>query len=197
MISYRESNIDFTFPEDSKVLKLDDSNFYRQVFARLPGGKGVDFVIDSADGLVFLEVKNCIGHEAENKARTKACSDARVDAATISFKAETFDVEVSAKVAMSFACLLGAYTKAKSSSHAQELEAYAKVLLSESVRTQKKGVVVILVLEGKFDSQVRTKKMLMGRLQQSIQSKLGWLAIKRVRVVDSNTYKQRYFTMSQ
>lgn len=195
MTAYRESDISFEFPDGCRVIKFDDSSFYRQVFNRLPGGKGVDFLIDSDESLIFLEVKNCIGHERENKKRTATCTDGRVGEERPLFEADTFDVEVSAKVAMSLACLVGAYTKGASAPNAQELTAYYESLTSEKVRTQQKKVVVILVLEGEYNSKARTKKMIMERIQQSIQSKLSWLATKRVHVIDHNTYKERYFKM--
>lgn len=196
MIKQRESNISFEFPDKCKVIKFDDSNFYRQVFIRLPGGKGVDFLIDSDKSLIFLEVKNCMGHERENKNRTKTRRDGRAGEETHSFGADTFDEEVSAKVAMSLACLVGAYTKGDTVPNAQALAPYCESLISEKVRTQQKEVVVILVLEGDFNfSKTRSKKMIMERIQQSIQSKLSWLATKNVHVIDHNTYKQRYFKM--
>lgn len=195
MTKHRESNIDFEFSDECKVIKFDESNFYRQAFARLPGGKGVDFLLDSDERLIFLEVKNCIGHEAENRKRTKMCTDGRVGRCSGSFDADTFDVEIPAKIAMSLACLVGAYTKEQISSNAQELKPYCESLMSKEVRTQKKEVVVILVLEGDFSSAVRTKKMEMKRIQDSIRTKLSWLATKKVYVVDSDTYGERYFKM--
>lgn len=197
MIKYKESNIDFEFPDEYKVIKFDDSNFYRHAFNRLPGGKGVDFLIETKDTLIFLEVKNCTGHEQENRKRTLIVKDGRVEDGEISFDANTFDAEVSAKVAMSLACLVGAYTKGKISDKAQELEAYFNFLTSESVRTQKKDVIVILVLEGNFKTESRSKKTQMGRIQDSIRSKLDWVAVKKVSVVDSDTYKPLYFTMTK
>lgn len=195
MIKYKESNIDFEFPDEYKVIKFDDSNFYRHAFNRLPGGKGVDFLIETTESLIFLEVKNCTGHEPENRKRTQIVKDGRAEDGEISFDAKTFDAEVSAKVALSLACLVGAYTKGKNSETAQKLEPYFKFLTSESVRTQKKDVIVILVLEGNFEAESRSKKMQMGRIQDSIRSKLDWVAVKKVSVVDCDTYKQRYFTM--
>lgn len=195
MIKYKESHIDFEFPDECKVIKFDDSNFYRQAFVRLPGGKGVDFLVDCDERFIFLEVKNCTGHEAENRKRTKICANGRAGESGVSFDADTFDVEVSAKIAMSLACLVGAYTKEQTSSNAQELKTYCESLISKEVRTKKKEIVVILVLEGDFSSAVRTKKMEMQRIQESIRNKLNWLATKKVYVVDSDTYGERYFKM--
>lgn len=98
---------------------------------------------------------------------------------------------------MSLACLIGAYTKGKNSVTAQELEIYFKFLTSEPVRTQRKDIVVILVLEGDFHTESRSKKMQMGKIQDSIRSKLDWISVKKVAVVDSDTYKPIYFTMTK
>lgn len=48
------------------------------------------------------------------------------------------------------------------------------------------------ILEGDFECQSRSKKMIMGRLQESLKRKLSWLNCK-VSVVDSDTYNRRRF----
>ena len=63
-----EGNLRFTFSSDYAI-KFDDTFFYRKSFNPMPGAKGVDFICDSNDFLLFLEVKDCLGREAENRWR--------------------------------------------------------------------------------------------------------------------------------
>lgn len=60
-----ESGLKFIFENESKAIKYDDSNFYRNYVNRLPSAKGVDFMSIQAGRLVLTEVKNCKGHEAD------------------------------------------------------------------------------------------------------------------------------------
>ena len=39
-----ESRLKFEFPEQNKVLKFDDTKFYRNEFNSMPGAKGGDFI---------------------------------------------------------------------------------------------------------------------------------------------------------
>ena len=38
-------------------------------FNQMPGAKGVDIVADSDEIIHFIEIKNCLGHERENRWR--------------------------------------------------------------------------------------------------------------------------------
>lgn len=58
-----ESGIQFHFPEQSSVIKFDNTKFYRDYFNKLPEAKGVDFISVNKDTLAFIEVKNCTGDE--------------------------------------------------------------------------------------------------------------------------------------
>ena len=60
-----EGELQFTFPGE-KAIKFDDTEFYRKRFNKLSGAKGVDFICDTDDFLMLLEVKDCLGNEAEN-----------------------------------------------------------------------------------------------------------------------------------
>ncbi len=40
-----ESRLKFGFPDGSKVIKFDDTLFYRKFFNALPDSKGVDFIV--------------------------------------------------------------------------------------------------------------------------------------------------------
>lgn len=52
-----ESGLKFIFENESKAIKYDDSNFYRNYVNRLPSAKGVDFMSIQAGRLVLTEVK--------------------------------------------------------------------------------------------------------------------------------------------
>lgn len=69
-MNIEESNLTFVFPKDIIVSKFDDGRFYRKSFGKMPGGKGVDIIADSGDMLQLIEIKNCKGHEQENRWRT-------------------------------------------------------------------------------------------------------------------------------
>ena len=51
---------------------------------------------------------------------------------------------------------------------------------------------VILFLEGDFGTHTNSKKMIMEKLQRSINTKMRWMDC-RVSVVDSDTYNERIF----
>lgn len=51
-----EGNLRFNFSSD-RAIKFDDTLFYRNSFNPMPGAKGVDFICDSNDFLLFLEVR--------------------------------------------------------------------------------------------------------------------------------------------
>jgi hypothetical protein len=192
----QESRITFSFPEYATTIKFDDSPFYRNSFNHLPGGKGVDFIIDCDKRLIFLEVKNCEGSEVQDRRKTHITRDGRFED-NDDENARNFDVEIPKKVAMTLACLTGAHTKQKNSENAAELEPYFKSLISDKICSSEKELIVILFLEGNFHSSVRTKTAIMQEIQRSIRNKLEWLSSVKVKVVDSNTYNSDYFSIKK
>lgn len=44
-----ESNLTFSFADGTTVIKFDNTDFYRKVFNKLPGSKGVDIIAASND----------------------------------------------------------------------------------------------------------------------------------------------------
>lgn len=190
-MSIIESGLEFEFEADISAVKFDDSRFYRRYFNRLPHSKGVDVILSSADKLVFMEVKNCTGHEHDNNWRLHPDnSKVHTSPTTVNVEdRESLDVEVSKKVTMTLACLLGAHTKKDTAESAKELDRFFKSASDAKISQLKKTFWIILLLEGNFHSQVRTKKMIMDRLRDSIGNKLKWLYCK-VDVVDSDTYRE-------
>lgn len=193
-----ESNLLFSFSSDYKVIKLDDTPFYRHCFNKMPGSKGVDIVADSDKVIHFMEIKNCLGHEIENRWRTSV-DNSRLDSAPEGLDVDnrdSFDIEVAKKVAMSIDCLFGAWLKAQESDKATELEEYWKAIDNTKIQKGKKQVIVTLFLEGNFGNRggTRDKKMIMQRIQESIRKKLAWINCK-VLVVDSHTYNCKYYTV--
>lgn len=194
MKKYNESNIDFFFQDDCSVIKFDDSRFYRSYFGRLPGGKGVDFIVDMPERIIFIEVKNCLGHERENRHRTRT-NGAKSISNTFPVITDYFEDEIPIKISMTLSCLMGAHTKKDSAETAEELETYFQAFTSDDVCKSKKEVIVVFVLEGNFGSVTRPKSAIMERIQQNINNKLKWLSHKKVYVVDSSTNNDRFFSM--
>lgn len=200
MREIRESNLKFTFSEQMTVIKFDDAKFYREAYNKLPGGKGVDIIVDSDEMLQLIEIKNCSGREVENRWRIHT-NNSKVSSAPAGLNVEdrdSLDIEVAKKVASTIACLYGAWSKAPQSDAAQELADLWCGAYVEQVQTSEKPILIVLFLEGDFDnskSKTRSKKMIMQRLQDSIRVKLSWLNC-RVSVVDSATYNPKYFSVS-
>lgn len=193
-----EGNLVFSFDSEYTAIKFDDRPFYREYFNNMPGGKGVDIIADSDDIIHLIEIKNCLGHEQENRWRTST-GNRTLDSAPRDLDVEnrdSFDIEVAKKVAMTILCLFGAWSKAERTEKALELENYWKSLNNTKVQKNKKQIIVTLFLEGNFSgvSQTRSKKSIMKRIQESISKKLDWLNCK-VFVVDSDTYNDRFFTV--
>ena len=193
-----EGNLTFSFDSVYTAIKFDDRPFYREYFNNMPGGKGVDIIADSNEIIHLVEIKNCIGHEVENRWRIST-NNGKLDSAPRDLDVESrdsFDIEVVKKVAMTILCLFGAWSKAERTEKALELEGYWKSLNNVKVQKNKKQIIVTLFLEGNFSSvsQTRTKKSIMQRIQESISKKLDWLNCK-VFVVDSDTYNDRFFTV--
>jgi len=189
-----ESRLRFGFPDDSNVIKFDDTVFYRKFFNALPDSKGVDFIAAQTDSISFIEVKNCTGDEGNCRWRIfpnnqkKDTSHTFVDIDD----RDSLDIEVPKKVAMTLAALLGAKSFEGSKDSVEELEKIQKAIFSRDFSDDKKKKQVILFLEGDFGGHTRTKKMIMSELQRSMNTKMRWLNCK-VSVVDSNTYNKRIF----
>lgn len=189
-----ESGMKFEFPDDSSVVKFDDEKFYRKSFNVLPGSRGVDFISMDEKAVAFIEVKNCLGEEGNNRwrifpnNRKKETSHTTVDVEG----RDSLDIEVPEKVAMTLAALSGAVSFANNRTSVEELGEFADAILTEYLRDDEKKKYVILVLEGNFKGHTRDKKMIMSELQRSMKTKMQWLNC-RVSVVDSDTYDQKVF----
>lgn len=189
-----ESELKFGFSDDSKVIKFDDTIFYRKFFNALPGSKGVDFIAVEKDSISFIEVKNCAGDEGNCRWRIfpnnhkRDASRTRVD---IDGR-DSLDIEVPGKVVMTLAALFGAKSFEGSKESVEELKEIQKAMFSKDFSDDGKKKYVILFLEGDFGGHTRTKKMLMSELQRSMNTKMRWLNCK-VSVVDSSTYDKKIF----
>lgn len=189
-----ESGLRFQFPDDSNVVKFDDTVFYRRSFNALPGSKGVDFIATEKDKISFIEVKNCIGDEGacrwrifpENQKKETTHTSVNVEGR------DSLDIEIPQKVAMSLAALLGARSFGDEKASVSELKEILNAIFSKDFSKDKKRKYVILFLEGDFGSHTRSKKMIMSGLQRSMRTKMQWLDCK-VSVVDSDTYDHTIF----
>lgn len=193
-----ESNLKFEFEETIKVIKFDDTEFYRHFFNKMPGAKGVDIIADSKDFIQFIEVKNCKGNETENVWRTSVDNRRYFVSGRSDERKDSYDIEIVKKVCSTIACLQGSWTKSEMTEKAKELQVFWKGLNDARILKDKKKIYVTLFLEGDFSANgphSRTKMMIMKSLGDSINKKLSWLNC-RVSVVDSDTYNQRMFKIS-
>ena len=192
-----ESNLEFEFVEGLNVVKFDETDFYKRKFQYLPNAKGVDFVADSKEILLLIEVKNCKGYESDNRYRI-APNNSKVSTAPTTVdvtERESLDIEVSKKIAMTLACLVGVHTK-----HAyqigDELKPYSFGLIDSSISEGKKAIKVLLFLEGAFETHTRSKKTIMRELARNINIKLSWLNCD-VFVEDLNTQQKKWFSVTE
>lgn len=199
-MAIEESNLIFEFDDETKAVKFDDTNYYRHIFNKMPAAKGVDILANSKDVIQLIEVKNCTGHETENMWRTSV-NNSNIKAAPRDLDVEdrdSLDIEMAKKVMATITCLFGAWTKSERTEKATELIEFWKGITEQKIINEKKKLLVILFLEGDFAANApksRSKKVIMKRLQESINTKLSWLNCK-VMVVDSDTYKERFFKVS-
>ena len=190
-----ESRLKFEFPEQNKVLKFDDTKFYRNEFNSMPGAKGVDFISLDKSSVAFIEIKNCLGDEAncrwritpDNRKRETSHTTVDVDGRN------SLDIEVAEKIAMTLAALSGAYSLGDSRSALKEITDFSNMVLEKYLNYEKRRY-VILFLEGEFGCHTRSKKMIMSELERSMNVKLRWLNC-RVSVVDSDTYNSEIFKL--
>lgn len=191
-----ESGLKFQFSENARALKYDDTKFYRNFVNHMPRAKGVDFLSVYDGSLVFTEVKNCKGQEAENNWRIQPDNRKRDTSHTSTDVTgrESLDIEVAEKTAMTIAGLIGAYSKASFTETAEILADYAKAMVSDKMRNGKSRLLVILFLEGDFGCETRRKPAIMRALEDSIRKKLHWLNCN-VSVVDSDTYQKKVFEL--
>lgn len=189
-----ESGLKFGFPHGNHVIKFDDTSYYRSLFNSFPESKGVDFVAVGKDSIAFIEVKNCVGNEGECRWRIRPNNRKRETTPTkVNVESrDSLDIEVTQKVAMTLAALVGARSFGESKLSLEELKDVVEAVFSADFINHKETRYVILFLEGEFGSHTRSKKMIMSALQKSMRRKLKWLNCK-VSVVDSSTYDKRVF----
>ena len=188
-----ESNIEFEFPDNYKVIKFDSTDFYRNNFNALPGGKGVDFIASSTKQYFMIEVKNCYGHEADNRWRIGVDNSKR-DKMPVSHDIsdrDSLDIEAPQKVAMTIASLFGAFTSPVPLARCAECIPLSNELFCNDFRTGTKKLFVLLILDGNFGNgiQTRTNAMIHKRIQDSMIKKLKWLRCT-VLVVSSDSLSE-------
>jgi len=189
-----ESRLKFAFSNDNKVIKFDDTSYYRKEFNSLPDSKGVDFISISDEHVAFIEVKNCSGDEGNCRWRIYPNNQKRdTSHTTVDVEGrDSLDIEVPQKVAMTLAALAGAESFVDNKSSLDEMKEILNDLFSGALSDVSKKKYVILFLEGDFGCHTRNKKMVMSALQTSMNTKMRWLNCK-VSVVDSDTYDKRIF----
>ncbi len=194
MVIKEESGLRFGFLDENSVIKFDDTKFYRNLFNILPESKGVDFISVGNDSISFIEVKNCLGDEGNNRWRIAPDNQKRDTTATkVDVEGrDSLDIEVSQKVALTLAALTGARSFGDRKESLDELQDVITAVFSREYTKDKMKKYVILFLEGDFGTHTNSKKMIMEKLQRSINTKMRWMDC-RVSVVDSDTYNERIF----
>ena len=171
-----ESGIEFNFLDEFSIEKFDEIDFYRNEFNKLPAGKGVDFIVKNTDIIGMIEVKNCRGHESDNRWRI-ALNNKKIDTTATTVDTEgrnSLDIEVAQKIAMTLACLCGANSK-PDYQNCDILKPYFAMISNNHVSSGVKRIKIILFLEGDFSTRSRPQKKIMKDIQDSIKSKLTWL----------------------
>ena len=198
MVIKEESGLKFGFPDDAQVIKFDETVFYRRSFNAFPTSKGMDFISVTPTVLSFIEIKNCLGDEANCRWRVFPDNQKRETSHSTVDRSgrDSLDIEVSQKVAATLAALLGARSFETRRESVKELEAVQDFLFSSKLMDENNDRYVILFLEGDFASHTRSKKMIMDGLQRSLRTKLRWFNCK-VSVVDSSTYCEKIFYLIQ
>jgi hypothetical protein len=136
-----ESGIRFRFPDTSTTIKYDDTRYYREIFMNLPDAKGVDFISFDDRSILFMEVKNCTGHEAENRWRIVK-NNAKTKTAAIFPEGDrdSVDIEVAKKIAMILACLCGAHSKPEYQEKSDELKPFFKFFEGKALSRNEKAI---------------------------------------------------------
>lgn len=175
-----ESGIVFDFEDHLVVDKFDESGYYQKYFKKLPGGKGVDFILKSEDTLMLIEVKNCAGHEGENRWRISPDNCKRDRTATMvkTEDRDSLDIEIPKKVAMTLACLSGAHSQPQFQTHSKVLKKYSDFIMTNNLALGINKIKVVLFLEGDFASNARPQKAILTNLAKKIKEKLPWLNCK-------------------
>lgn len=186
-----ESGIIFDFGPDIAVQKFDETGYYQNYFKKMTGAKGVDFVLISNDTLLFIEVKNCSGHESDNRWRIVEDNRKRNTTATIvnTEDRDSLDIEIPQKLAMTLACLCGVHSQPLLQTHSSVLKSYFDFIKSQDISLGNKKIKIILFLEGNFSTKTMTQKMIMSKIGRSLKKKLSWLNCK---VIVENTDSQSY-----
>lgn len=183
-----EGSLKFTFNESFEVIKFDDEEFYRKYFMKLPEAKGMDFIVNNNKDLIFIEVKDCYGHEKENLYRTRTNFNEN--------EKISLDIEIAKKMESTISCLIGAYTRKERCESAKKLSGLCENFKLSKIQTGEKQLWIILLLEGNFQVKTRTKEMIMSEIQKSLKEKLKWLECK-VLVIDIKNYKEKFFKIER
>lgn len=192
-----ESGIVFDFDDHLVVDKFDESGYFQKYFKKLTGGKGVDFILKSEDTLMLIEVKNCDGHECDNRWRISPDNSRRSTTATIvnTDDRDSLDIEIPKKIAMTLACLCGAHSQPQFQTHSSVLKKYSDFLITDDISSGKNNIKVVLFLEGNFSTTTMSQKAILTRLTRKIKEKLSWLNC-HVLVENIETHRDNYFTAS-
>ena len=171
-----ESGLLFCFSDTSTAVKYDETDYYRNHFNSFAGSKGVDILMLDNATLSLIEIKNCAGHEADNRWRIGKDNTKRHIAppGLDCQDRDSFDIEVADKVVMTLAALAGIQTHQVEKPLVSECLPFAQALYRNSTGTAR-PVIVELILDGQFGCHTRPETAIRRSIQDSIRKKLKWL----------------------
>jgi hypothetical protein len=152
-MDFEEGCLRFSFGNEWRVIKYDDSPVYREHISKLPETKAVDFIGLHAGDLFLIEVKDLRGFRIQNQARLTSGDLA---------------IEVGQKVRDTLAGIIGAY---RTASEPETWQDFANLLTNRA-----KKIKVIVWLE--YDQPIHHRdrqKVEAGVEGNLIKKHLRWL----------------------
>lgn len=166
MINFEESNMVFQFPEGFKVVKLDDSSFYKKHYVSLTTSKSIDFLIFHENTYFLIEVKNFKLSLKNKETKNRFLINT----------SESLSLEMALKVRDSLACILGA----SRTQHEEEISEYKNIL-----KHNQKLKVILFIIPPNFYNERELNDIKMA-LSDDLKKKLKWLNAK-IHILDEKS----------
>lgn len=151
MTEFEESRLKFKFSDSWRILKLDDSSFYRKKFSsQIQEFKAIDFVGIHHQVLYLIEAKNFKRYRIENKKRIETGE---------------LIIEIAQKVRDSIACIIAATR----TSETEKWQDYKNLLCNPQMPLK-----IVIWLEQDFPNNPREKARKATEVKE-FKAKLNWL----------------------
>lgn len=188
----KEGSLLFEFDAGVRVIKFDDTSYYKYFKDCMIGNKGVDFLAYNDKHFAFIEIKDFTGYET-NKDDIKRLMTGIPDF-------ETLDIEMSEKVRSTVAAVFGGHVKQDA-----VMDEYFEALRRAAIKNNEIAptVDVILFIEGDIERMVAKKgvhqetRIAFKNIQDKLKRKLKWLT-DRVSVENIELRRaQRFFQVKR